>query len=81
MEIENESETDKGLITASFINDPDNNRMQLSGTKRDSSAVLVNVGTALVFAHSQSAFVYFETRAQDELLSQHRVRVGYRMHF
>jgi len=81
MEIENESETDKGLITASFINDPDNNRMQLSGTKRDSSAVLVNVGTALVFAHSQSAFVYFETRAQDELLSQNRVRVGYRMHF
>ncbi|MFK8083261.1 MAG: autotransporter outer membrane beta-barrel domain-containing protein [Granulosicoccus sp.] len=81
MELQNESETDKGVITASFSQDPDGNQMQIEGTRRDSSALFISVGATMVFAHAQSAFVFFETRAKDDFVRQNLARAGYRVHF
>ncbi|MFK7994221.1 MAG: autotransporter outer membrane beta-barrel domain-containing protein [Granulosicoccus sp.] len=81
LELENESDTDKGVITASFSQDGDNNQMQIQGTKRDSSALLISIGSTVVFAHSQSAFLQLDIRSLDEYVNQNRVRLGYRMHF
>lgn len=81
MDLEVENDTDKGIIAATFVNDPDSNTMNFIGTERDRTAVLLSVGTSATFKYGQSAFAFVETRAQDDHVSQSRVRLGYRMHF
>lgn len=81
IEVEHESETDKGVIEASFNNDITGNQMQVEGADRDSSAVLISIGSTFVFARAQSAFLFLETRTQDKHVSQNRVRIGYRAQF
>ena len=81
MDLEVENETDKGVIAASFINDPDGNTFNFIGTDRDRTSLLLSVGTTAVFKYGQSAFLSVETRALDDHVSQSRVRLGYRMHF
>jgi len=81
VDLEVENDTDKDVISATFVNDPGNNPINVIGTARDNTAVLLNVGTSATFAYGQSAFVFVETRLQDDHVSQSRFRLGYRMHF
>lgn len=81
IELENESETVKEAISASFQHDPDQNQLLIDGSKRDNSALLISIGSTAVFANEHSAFVFFETRTQDRFTTHNRVRVGYRVHF
>ena len=81
LELEVENKTDKGVITASFLNDPEAGRLQLRGTERDKTAMLLSVGTSATLVHGQSAFFFYESRLLDERISQQRISLGYRMHF
>ena len=81
MDLETENETDKGVIAAAFVNDPAGNTINFIGADRDRTALLLSVGTTAVFKYGQSAFVFVETRTQDEHLRQSRIRLGYRTHF
>ncbi len=76
-----ENETDKDAVTAHFISDTDNNDIDFIGNERDSSVLLLSVGTTAVFRRSQSAFFFYDRRAQDDYASSNRLRVGYRVHF
>ncbi len=76
-----ENETDKDAITARFENDTENNQLEFTGTQRDRSVLLLSVGTTAAFRHSQSAFVFYDLRTQDNFASSNRLRVGYRVHF
>lgn len=81
VEYEMESENDKGDIKATFIHDPGATPMRFTGTKRDSSYLNFTIGTTAVFAKNTSAFVFFETRAQNDFVSQTWLKTGLRMHF
>lgn len=81
VKLQKENETDKDAITARFTSDESTNDVEFIGTTRDSSVLLLSVGTTAVFPGSQSAFVYYDMRAQDDFASSNRLRVGYRMHF
>gem|GEM_PF-6603981 len=69
-----ENQTEKDAITASFVNDINNTEMRFQGAERDSSSLLLNLGTTAVFRGAQSAFINFQTRLQDERVSQNQVR-------
>ena len=81
LELEVENKNDKGVITASFLNDPEASRLQLRGTERDKTAIRLSVGTSATLVHGQSAYIFYESRLLDERISQQRISLGYRMHF
>jgi uncharacterized protein YhjY with autotransporter beta-barrel domain len=80
-EYELESENDKGEIQATFVHDPSATPMRFTGTERDDSYFNLIVGTTAVFARSISAFAFYESRTQNDYVSQTRLNFGLRMHF
>lgn len=81
LDFEVENNSDKGVITARFVNDSSNHQLRFRGVERDTTALVLSVGTTAVFRNSQSAFVFIETRALDDVVSQSRLKLGYRAHF
>lgn len=80
-EYELESENDKGEIQATFVHDPSATPMRFTGTERDKSYFNLIVGTTVVLARSISGFAFYESRTQNDYVSQTRLNFGLRMHF
>jgi len=80
-EIEQESEYDKGSISASFVHDDLSTPIEYFGLERDRVHANIGLGGSAVFAGGRSAFLFYETRTQHDNISQYWVKTGFRWEF
>ena len=82
IETELENEERKGGITASFRHDPDGVPFTVNGNPRDTDGyVNLGLGGSAVFANGRSAYLFYETRAGHEYVTQHWFKAGFRLEF
>lgn len=80
-EYESENEVRKDGITATFLADPSDTAFTLQGDERDSSYFNVGLGSSALFRNGKSGFLFYETRLQHDYVTQHWMKVGFRMEF
>ena len=82
IETELENEERKGGITASFRHDPDGVPFTVNGNPRDTDGyVNLGLGGSAVFANGRSGYLFYETRAGHEYVTQHWFKAGFRLEF
>ncbi|MFK7890943.1 MAG: autotransporter outer membrane beta-barrel domain-containing protein [Granulosicoccus sp.] len=77
--LENENERDE--IEASFVHDPAGAPMRFNGTDRDNSYLNLSFGSTVMLANNKSAFAFYETRTQNDFVSQQWLQLGVRLNF
>ena len=80
-EFEYQFEDNKEGITGVFQTDPNDTPFTIQGNERDSSYINLGVGTSLVFPNGQSAFLFYESRAQQDDVTINYLKAGYRFDF
>ena len=83
VETEIETEDRKDGIEASFRHDPERVPFTVNGNVRDTDGY-VNLGlgtSARCFANGRSGYVFYETRAAHEYVTQHFLKAGFRLEF
>ena len=82
VETEIETEDRKDGIEASFRHDPERVPFTVNGNVRDTDGyVNLGLGTSAVFANGRSGYVFYETRAAHEYVTQHFLKAGFRLEF
>jgi len=81
LEAEFENEGNKDGITATFQHDPSETPFTVNGNKRDSQYFNLGLGASAVFANGKSGFLFYETRAQHDFVTQHWLKLGLRFEF
>ena len=82
LETELENEERKGGITARFRHDPDGVPFTVNGDPRDTDGyVNLGLGASAVFANGRSGYLFYETRAGHEYVTQHWLKAGFRLEF
>ncbi|MFK7858110.1 MAG: Calx-beta domain-containing protein [Granulosicoccus sp.] len=81
MEFETETQRKKDPITASFQNDPSNTPFEIVGNERDRTHLNIGIGSSFVLRGGRSGYVFYETQAQNALVTQHWLKLGVRLEF
>jgi len=81
IEYENENETRKKGLTASFQADPNDTAFTIQGNERDDSYLNIGIGSSVLLKNGKSGYAFYETRAQHDFVTQHWFKLGLRMEF
>lgn len=80
-EYEAETEGSKEGISASFQADPSNSLFTITGNERDTGYFNLGIGASAQFTNGRSAQLFYETRAQQDNVTQHWLKFGFRLSF
>ena len=81
VEAEFESEENKDGIEATFQHDPSQTPFIVNGNPRDTSYVNLGIGGSALLTNGKSGYLFYETRAQHDYVTQHWLKIGLRLEF
>lgn len=81
VEAEFENEDRKEGIEAVFQHDPSQTAFTVNGNPRDTRYINVGLGASAVFSNGKSAYLFYETRALHDFVTQHWLKLGLRLEF
>lgn len=71
----------KDGIQATFQHDPTQSAFEVNGNERDTSYVNIGLGSSFLLAKGRSGYVFYETRALHDFVTQHWLKLGLRLEF
>lgn len=71
----------KDGIKATFQHDPTQTEFEVNGNPRDESYLNIGLGSSFLFASGRSGYVFYETRAAHDFVTQHWLKLGLRLEF
>jgi outer membrane autotransporter protein len=80
-EWEHEFEDDSRFINARFINDPTHSEFAIETNESDTDYFNLGLGLSAVFSHGRSAYLFYETRLDQDEVTLNRINAGMRLEF
>ena len=80
-ELEHKFDDEHRDIEAHFVHDPSASKFKIESEEVDTDYYNIGTGISAVFANGKSAFLFYETRADQDRVSQHWIKGGVRFEF
>jgi uncharacterized protein with beta-barrel porin domain len=81
MEWEHEFSNGSRELSAQFVHDPSSSTFTITTDEPDRDYLNVGLGVSVVAAEGRSGFLYYETRIDQDNITQNWIKAGVRLEF